>query len=565
MNRRLQWIKLLFVGWFLFLVIRLFYWQVIKNPELEKDARAQYGSSDIIPAPRGEIRSADGFPLVTNSQKYLAFIDPHVFRLDADISKKLFDLLPATSGAQKIITENRGLPLNWLPIAHGLSPDTKARIEQLQVPGLGFEEEQDRIYPEGSPSAYFTGFVGKNETGDMQGYFGLEGYWDRILSGKPGKLNQQLDAYNRPIVIGDQNIIPPQPGQNLITSVDRSVEYIVFKQLEAGLVKYQAKSGTVTVMDSKTGHLLAMVSLPGYDPGHFTDYPPDIYKNPIVSEGYEPGSTFKTIVMSSALDAGAVTPQTICEICSGPVQISGDYLRSYNNVYYPGCNMSDVILHSDNIGMVFVSRKLGKEKMLAYIRKFGFGQLTGVDLQEESTPVLRPDNQWYDIDWATAAFGQGIAVTRLQMVTAVNAIANGGQLIPPRVAIGTEVDGKIKLFPPVKAKKVISAEAAALMTRMMVNAVNHGEVRYYRVPGFSVAAKTGTAQIPIAGHYDPDKFIASFIGFAPAANPKFTMLVTLNHPQSSPWGSTTAAPLWFGIAEKLFRYFQIPPDSSALH
>jgi cell division protein FtsI/penicillin-binding protein 2 len=223
--------------------------------------------------------------------------------------------------------------------------------------------------------------------------------------------------------------------------------------------------------------------------------------------------------------------------------------------------MTEVILHSDNVGIIFVSRKLGKSEMLAYIRKFGFGQLTGIDLQEESSPILRPDDQWQDVDWATAAFGQGIAVTRIQMLTAVNAIANGGKLIPPRVVTGIESEGKIKKLSPPSSISVISPEAASAMTRMMINGVEKGEVRYYQVPGYIVAGKTGTAQVPISGHYDKEKVIASFIGFAPADNPKFSMLVTLREPQTSPWGSTTAAPLWFGIAESLFRYFHLPPKS----
>jgi cell division protein FtsI/penicillin-binding protein 2 len=312
-------------------------------------------------------------------------------------------------------------------------------------------------------------------------------------------------------------------------------------------------------MDSQTGHILAMVSLPGYDPSRFTDYSPDLYKNPIVSEGYEPGSTFKTIVMSSALDAGVITPDTPCEICTGPQLINGEYIRSYDNKYYPNTSMRDVILHSDNIGMVFVSRRLGKTKMLDYIRKYGFGKLTGVDIQEESTPEIRPDSQWQDVDWATAAFGQGIAVTRLQMVTAVNAIANQGILLPPRIVTGIQSDGVTKPVPVPPPSYVISPESAATMTNIMTYAVDNGEVRYYRVPGYSVAGKTGTAQVPIAGHYDPNVVIASFVGFAPADNPKFTMLVTLKNPQNNSWGSTTAAPIWFKIAGELFRYFQIPP------
>ena len=209
--------------------------------------------------------------------------------------------------------------------------------------------------------------------------------------------------------------------------------------------------------------------------------------------------------------------------------------------------------------MIFVSRRLGKNRLLDSLRKFGLGRLTGIDLQEESTPILRPNPEWQDIDWATVSFGQGIAITRLQMLAAVNSLALGGRLLPPRVAQALESKGKTQILDPPPAIQVISQAAAAQVTQMMTNGVQKGEVRYYQVPGFKVAGKTGTAQVPISGHYDQDKVIASFVGFAPVDNPQFTMLVTLGEPQTSPWGSTTAAPLWFNIARDLFRYLRIPP------
>ncbi len=307
-------------------------------------------------------------------------------------------------------------------------------------------------------------------------------------------------------------------------------------------------------METQTGRVLSLVSWPNYDPANFSQYPGSLYTNPIVTEGYEPGSTFKSIIMASALDAGVLTKDTVCDACAGPVTIYDATVGSWNNKYYKDTNMTDVILHSDNVGMVFVSRKLGKTKMLDYIRRFGFGRLTGIDLQEESTPVLKPDSDWFDIDWATAAFGQGIAVTRIQMLAGVNAIANHGLWVQPRLVWQ---DG----LTPQKSTPVISSKAADGITQMMINGVQKGEVRYYKPAGYLIAGKTGTAQIPIQGHYDKDKFIASFVGFAPADNPRFTMLVTLTNPRSSPWGSTTAAPLWFDIAREIFRYYQIPPTA----
>jgi cell division protein FtsI/penicillin-binding protein 2 len=302
-----------------------------------------------------------------------------------------------------------------------------------------------------------------------------------------------------------------------------------------------------------------MTSIPGYDPAYYSQSDPKIYKNPIISDGYEPGSTFKTLIMTAGLDAGVVTPETVCTSCNGPTVIADKVVRNWDNKYFPSSTMKDVILHSDNVGMVFVAKKLGKQKMYQYLKSFGLGELTNIDLQEEASPTLRPAADWYDIDQATIAFGQGIAVTPLQMTTAVNTIANRGVKVEPHII--TEIiteKGKKTSIKPSTSFQVVSTQAAIKMTEMMTYAVNNGAVKTYKPDGYLIAGKTGTAQVAIEGHYDKDKVIASFVGFAPADNPKFTMLVTLASPKSSPWGSTTAAPLWFSIATELFRYYRIP-------
>lgn len=558
MKWQVRTIQAVFGCWAAVVVIRLGFWQIVKASELKHQAQFQYGSVTVLPAPRGDIKSQDNFPLVGNIDTYLLYLNPQKFPPEEIAS--LAGLLPATESAQKITSLLSRNDLSWVAAAHHLSSSQKTAIEKLSLPGLGFEPEPSRLYYEGSHSAYLSGFVGQDENGQPQGYFGLEGFYNRLLSGKPGKIIQEKDALNRPIVIGEANRISAVSGQSLVTSIDRTVQFIVFKHLERALEKYGALSGTVSVMDSKSGQVISMVSLPNYDPQNYSSFDPALYKNPIVSDSYEPGSTFKTVVMAAALDAGVVTPQTICTICDGPAVVGDKAVRSWNDHYYPGSDMRDVILHSDNVGMVFVSQKLGKTRLLDYIRRFGFGRLTGVDLQEESTPVIRPDTEWYDIDIATTAFGQGIAVTPLQMLTAVNTIANGGILLPPRIVTHIETEEKLKPQAPPTPVKVISRSAAAKITEMMVNGVTKGEVRYYKPPGYLIAGKTGTAQVPIEGHYDKDKTIASFVGFAPADNPKFTMLVTIREPQSSPWGSTTAAPLWFDISRELFRYYHLPPN-----
>jgi cell division protein FtsI/penicillin-binding protein 2 len=562
MPTRIKLLQVFFLLWFFLLVGRLFYWQVVKAQEMSDLALAQYGSSNELAAPRGRIDHLDGYPMAMDTEGHLLYLNPQVFKVSHQVKEDLISLLPSSDSARKALDFNSDTNLSWLAVSHGVMPETKKQLELMNLKGIGFESEPVRSYLTASSSAYITGFVGKDSDGHPQGYFGLEGFYDRVLRGKPGLLIEEVDALGRPIVISGTKKIPPLSGQNLETSIDRTVQYVAFKKLEEGLAKYQAASGTVSIMETKTGKILAMVSLPSYDPGKYQLFDESVYSNPIVSDGYEPGSTFKTVIMAAGLDSKAVSPNTGCDACSGPQVISEAVVRNYNDKYYPGTSMTDVILHSDNIGMIFVSRKLGKSRMLSYLREFGFGKLTGIDLQEEDTPEIKPDDQWYDVDWATAAFGQGIAVTRIQMLTAVNAIANRGILVSPYIvtSIKSGSTEEKKISPP-EPRRVISEAAAEMTKNMMTNGVEKGEVRYYRVPGYTVAGKTGTAQVPIAGHYDPDKVIASFVGFAPAEDPKFTMLVTLREPKTSPWGSTTAAPLWFNIARDLFRYYRIPPLS----
>jgi len=223
--------------------------------------------------------------------------------------------------------------------------------------------------------------------------------------------------------------------------------------------------------------------------------------------------------------------------------------------------MTEVIVNSDNVGMSFVALKLGRDKLFDYLQKFGFGRLTGVDLQGEFTPSLREKKDWSEVDLVTASFGQGIAVTPIQLIKAVGAIANGGVMVKPQVVKKLQTAGWVKELPPVTEGRVISQKAAGEMTMMMVKAAQNGESKWIYQSGFGVAGKTGTAQVPISGHYDPEKTNASFIGFAPYNDPEFIMLVTLWEPQSSPWASETAAPLWYNIAKDLFIYYGIRPDN----
>ena len=330
--------------------------------------------------------------------------------------------------------------------------------------------------------------------------------------------------------------------------------------MKEAIERYGAKAGSVIISQPKTGKIIAMATYPTYNPALFTEFEESAYKNQAVADTYEPGSTFKLVTMSAALDSGVVKPDTKCTVCTGPRAITGHVISTWNNKYFPDSTMTEVIEHSDNIGMTFVADELGKDRLYDYIDKFGFGKRTEIDLQEESKGDVRDKDEWRPIDIATASFGQGLAVTPIQMVQAVQVIANGGKLIPPKVVGKIVENGKEKIVKSERENQVISAKTAALITEMMVSAVVNGEAKAFAPKGYRIAGKTGTAQIPVAGNYDPEKTIASFIGFAPADDPKFVMLVKFTEPSSSQFGSETAAPTFFKVATEILRYMGISPS-----
>jgi len=570
MNTRLKIVTLVFLIAFLALTVRLFFWQIIKSKDLSAAARAQYQSGKLLSAPRGNILAKDGTWLVARGEAFRVYAAlPDL----TDSPKKIAEALapffiPDASDRASLLTEIDRLEgllskkeIVWVALKEKVPISVKKNIEALKVSGIGFEIQEDRVYPEASSAAHLLGFVGKNEEGGDVGYFGLEGYYNLSLSGKPGFEALEKDAAGVPILLGDSSEITAIGGVDLLTHIDKTVQRLLEKRLLEGMEKYGASGGTGIVMNPKTGAILAMSSYPSYDPETYYDFGNSFFKNPAVSDSFEPGSVFKVLIMAAALDAKAVEPDTKCDICAGPLKVDKYTIETWNKEYRSDSDMVDVIVHSDNVGMAFVGSRLGADKLYDYLDRFGIGSLTGIDLQGEASPRLRERGTWNIVDLATASFGQGVAVTPIQMIKAVSAIANGGRVVRPQVVdklLGESWEEEIK---PEIGERVISEETAKAVTAIMVLAAKEGEAKWTHLKGFSVAGKTGTAQIPIAGHYDEEKTIASFIGFAPSDKPKFIMLVTLREPQTSPWASETAAPLWYSIAKDLFPYFGVQPEN----
>lgn len=576
----------------LLIFLRLSYWQIIKSDDLTARAEDQRISKREVISPRGSILFADGSTLTSITPSFLIYAQPKVIADKNSTAEKLAEVLWSYQYAEKY-QETRSLitgaleldflddqkkkqikqiadeiykkitqELFWVSLGWNVPYEIKEEIVKLNLTGVGFNQKSVRFYPEGSSSAHLLGFVSSDSYGADRGYFGIEGYYNGELRGKKGYLTQERDAHGLPILIGKFDQQEPSPGKTLLLNIDRAVQSIVEESLKKGIDKFGAKGASAIVMDPMTGDILGMASYPNYDPGHVMDFPKEYFKNPLTADLYEPGSTFKVLVMAAAINEGLVKPDTICEICNGPLEVNDYTIRTWNNKYYPNATMTDVIVHSDNTGMVFISRKLGLDKMYDYLKRFGLGTLSGIDVEDEQVATIRPKADWREIDVATASFGQGISVTVVELLKAVAAIANGGKLMEPHIvhAIKSD-DGAVQIYPR-EISAPISSESALIVKEMMVKAVDEGEAKVFKPKGFKIAGKSGTAQIPVAGHYDPTKTIASFIGFAPADKPKFIMFVRYDQPSASIYGAETAAPTFFEIARQLFIYYGLTPDSN---
>lgn len=537
------------------IVGRLSYWQVVRAQDLRNMGLAQSTETITNPPQRGEILFQDGYPLATNRFSYLMYANPQIIETKYDYARKISQLVGREEASISAALEK---DLFWVNLAENLSLEKKREIEKMEFKGIGFETRAARYYPEASMSAHLVGFVGRDNYGDDKGYFGIEGYYDQLLQGRGGASYIIRDALGNPI-LSDIREEEKIDGRTIKLTLDRTIQYIVEEKLKSGIASYEAEGGTVIVMNPRTGAVLAMASFPQFDPQKY--YESTDFQNPAISNLYEPGSTFKVLVMAAGIDAGVVKPNTKCNECAKPVEIGEYQIKTWNNKYYPNTTMTEVIQHSDNTGMVFTARKLGVDKLIDYLERFGMGSITNIDLQGEATGVIRDEESWYPIDLATASFGQGISITPIQLLTAVNSIANDGIMMKPYVAsVITDESGKAFETEPEKIGEPIKSSSAKVMTAMMVNAVEKGESKWTKLKGYRVAGKTGTAQIPVAGHYDPSQTIASFVGFYPAEDPSVSMLVLVNRPKTSIYGSETAAPIFFKIAEDVINYYKIPPS-----
>lgn len=575
--------KLLLASFYLgFLAIlgRLFYWQIIEGSLLTAKAQEQYDQTLIKHGQRGRIFTQGGHLLVGNTTRYRLVGYPHLItQSPAEISQALIEpLLPelrpyqqATESArQATIKANFELELEnklsqeesrWVSLLRQISVETKQKILELEIEGLDFEPTSTRFYPEASMAAHVTGFVGQDEAGQTVGYFGLEGGLDQELSGQTQTTTLPSDMLGFSLFKNDSQALQQVKGRDIVTTLRRDLQYLAETHLKKTLSWTGAKAGEIIIMDPDTGQIMALATQPQYDQAYFHEYAAELYKNPALTNIFEPGSILKPLTVAAGIDAGAVTPDTKCPNCDGPRVIDKYTIRTWNDQYHPQITVKEALAKSDNVAMIHVAEELGIEKFKQYLQNFGFGDSTELELHEDQTTSF--PEKWGPVELATRSFGQGITVTSLQMIRAMGAIANQGLMMQPQIVKQViKANGQKIPVEPEAIRQVISPQTAATTTELMVYAAKEGEAQWTYSKDHSVAGKTGTSQIPDEkkGGYKEEATITSYIGFAPPQSPKFVMLVKLIEPQSSPWAAETAAPAWYQLANKLFLSLKIPAD-----
>lgn len=536
---------------------KLFYIQVLQHDYYTELAREERWRERQIQPPRGSILAADGAPLAVSVPFESLYADA-AYISDKDRTARM--LAPVLGlEEQKIATKLADTSGQPVLLARHMPATDADSVRALGLYNVYFETENKRLYPEGELASQLLGFVGA----DQEGLVGLELSWQEHLAGKKGTSLAEVDTAGDAIAIGHSDYLPPVPGADIVTTIDRFAQRLVERELDAAMERHNADSGVIIVMEPSTGSIVAMAARPSFsltDPNLFSPENEALYNCQAVASIYEPGSVFKVITMAAGLDSGAVAPDEVY-YDEGYFAADGVIIRNWNGQGYGWQTMAEILQRSLNTGSSYVASKLGSERFYEYVRAFGFGEPTGVDLPVDAAGLVRSDPAagWSPSDLLTNSYGQGISVTPLQMVRAIAAVANEGRLMKPQLVRELRTaDGVVKIAPEV-VRQVIKPETAAILTDMMVNAVENSVVGLAKVEGYKVAGKSGTAEISNPDGYNPDDTVASFAGFAPAEDPRYVVLVAITRPKDNIWGEAVAAPIFSKVMGELLRHDGIAP------
>ena len=552
-------------------VLRLGELQVVRHEELRAKAFAEIDQQITLQPTRGQITDRLGNVLAMDVDRESLWVIPG--QVNQERAPRVALTLSALLGKQpeEILTALTDTDHYWLPIARWLEPKVAEQVEALDEPGLRLVYEPRRVYPQGAFASHVIGAV--NADG---GISGIELFFDSELKGITGTLQAEFDGARNPIAIAPSHTVPPRNGINIQTTLDPLVQYVIERELKTAVEKHHADGGSIIVMDPRTGAIRGMASWPPFDPNKYDEYPAEIFgRNPAVSNLYEPGSTFKMITIAAGLQARAFTADTKVND-GGSILRYGQSLSNWNGGGNGMLDPGGVIYYSSNVGALQFNELTGPEKFYRAVAAFGFGQPTGVELGGEEFGIV---NSWgsptfNDLNFLTNAYGQGISVTPLQMVTAAAAIANDGVKMQPYIVERRCEGERCTDTQPVVTGHPIEPAVAWTVRRMLVHSANHyapvvwgprtGDYSdQWLLPGYQVCAKTGTSSIPVeGGGYDPSYTIGSVLGFAPADGAHYVVLVKIDRPKDDIWGVSTAIPVFYAVMDELLRYERIPPDPS---
>jgi cell division protein FtsI/penicillin-binding protein 2 len=547
---------------------KLFMLQVVDHPAYAALASGQHDIFKKLFPTRGDILVHDGkdgtvIPVATNESLSMVFANPRLVKDPAKTADLVAQVLGYDPDKTKTLEERLAKPNDgYEPIEHRVPDDTLAKIQALNLAGVSSVDEQSRLYPEPALGGQVFGFVGSGPDGTMAGKYGIEGYFDKELSGKSGTLRSEEDISGRLIAVGDNAIVPAVDGDDVVLTIDRNIQYMACQALAAAVKEHQADAGSLVILEPSTGRVLAMCGAPDFDPNDYAAVPDiNVFNNPAIFDAFEPGSIFKTITMAAAIDVGAVQPGTTYQD-TGKVHIDKFDIQNSDHAAHGTVTMTNVLEKSLNTGAIFAMRAAGRDAFEGYVKRFGFGSRTGIELETESAGDIRSLDKASEVYPATASYGQGITVTVLQMAAAYAAIANGGILKAPRIV--DEIrhpDGTVDHRDTVDVRRVIETKTARLLGAMLISVVENGTGKRAGVKGYYIAGKTGTAQVAKSegAGYDDTQTIGTFAGFGPVEDPKFAMVVRIDRPRDVNWAESTAAPLFGKIAAYLLQYFEVPP------
>lgn len=541
--------------WALVIVVRLFHLQVLGRPFFEHQGARQSERTINLDPRRGPILDRSGKPLAVSVDAESLYAVPQDIERPAATAQALSRALGLDAAERRDLTALLGRNRAFVWVRRKVDPQTAHRVRALQLDGIGFLTENRRYYPRRELMSQVLGYVGVDNTGMS----GIEYAFEEAIRGRAAKVVVHTDARRRPVGHTEK---PSTEGHAVALTLDEGIQYVTERELERALFETQAAGAVAIVVEPFTGEVLAMANRPSFNPNRFAAYPSARWRNRAVTDAYEPGSIFKIVTAAAAIQERVVEPQEVLDCGKGTIEIAG--VRINDHEVFDKLSFKEAVVRSSDIGMIRVAQRLGRENFNRYVRDFGFGAPTGVDLPGESSGILRPPSRWSALSLPSMSFGQEVGVTAIQMAMAAAAVANGGYLMKPLVVRRVEdAEGRVvKEYKPVVVRRVLAPETVDLLADFLTEVVRSGTGRRSAVPGYVVAGKTGTAQkVDASGRYSMTDHVASFVGFAPASHPALVVLVSLDSPRGPKnQGGDVAAPVFARIAEAALRQLAVPPD-----